>query len=145
MKGIVYMLQSKRFAKPGFSMMELMVYMAIVIVIISLLAPSLKRIFGKSELLQTKNTLTIVNHAVQEYRMDVHAYPQSLKDVDKRPEGVTGWSGSYLPEKLQGKEITDAWGQEIVYKLNPKGTTPPYQLYSLGDPSKDDERIYADD
>lgn len=139
------MIYSKRFAKPGFSMMELMVYMGIVMVIISLLAPSLKRVFGQSELLQAKNTLKIIDHAVQEYRMDVHMFPQSLTDLDKKPEGVSGWRGSYLPEKLQGKPVEDPWRQDIVYKLNPKGSNPPYQLYSLGDPLKDDERIYPED
>jgi type II secretion system protein G len=130
--------------QPGFSVVELLISLGIIIMIMSFVVPGLAKIMGKSKEASTKNTLKIVNQAINEYKMDVQGPLNSLEDLDKRPaEGAANWRGSYLPEAMQGKEIVDAWGQPIVYKKNERGAKKSYELYSTGDPEKEEEKIEA--
>ncbi len=134
--------ESKSFQQ-GFSVVELMISLGIIMLIMSFVAPGLLKLVGKGNVASTQNTLKLVNQAILDYKMDVHVLPNKLEDLDKRPEGVQGWSGSYLPEKMQGQEILDAWQQPIVYKKNERGAKKSYELYSNGDPEKEEQKIEA--
>lgn len=127
----------------GFSVVELMISLGIIMLILSFVAPGLLKLLTKGNQAATKNTLNIVKQAILEYKSDVHVVPDKLADLDKKPEGINGWNGSYLPESMQGKEIVDAWNQPLVYKKSQKGSAKPYELYSEGDPEKEEDKIYA--
>ncbi len=129
--------------KPGFSVIELMISLGIIALILSFVAPGLSKLLKKGERASTQNALQLVNQAVLEYKSDVHGLPEKIEDLDKRPDGVSGWNGSYLPEKMQGNEVVDGWNEPIIYKKNPRGSEKSYQLYSMGDPSKEEDRIDA--
>ncbi len=129
--------------KSGFSVIELMISLGIIMLILSFVAPGLSKLMKKGERASTQNVLQLVSQAILEYRADVHGLPEKLEDLDKRPADVAGWNGSYLPEKMQGKEIVDGWNEPIVYKKNQRGSAKAYELYSMGDPSKDEDRIDA--
>ena len=128
-------------AQSGFSLIELMISLVIILAIIGMIAPSFARIIGKGNQATTKNTLKVLKQAITEYNIDTHQWPIALINLEKRPEGVSGWSGPYLADsKWSGKEVEDAWGQPLVYKKNPKGVKPVYELYSHGDPDKEEYR-----
>ena len=127
----------------GFSIFELMIALAIIAVILGMVVPNAMKILGKGVRSKTQNILKVVEQAIFEYKADVHVLPEKLEDLDKRPEGVQGWNGSYLPEKMQGNQIVDGWNQPLVYKKNPKGAAKAYELYSNGDPEKEEDRIDA--
>lgn len=127
----------------GFSVIELMISLAVIMMIMSMVAPGLLKLLNRSDRAATQNVLKIVNQAILEYKSDVHALPEKLEDLDKKPESVTGWNGSYLPEKMQGKEIVDGWNEPIVYKKLARGSAKSYELYSMGDPAKEEDRIDA--
>ncbi len=137
------MVHTHKSLKPGFSVVELLISLGIIMLIMSFVVPGLAKIMGKGSAASTKNTLKMVNQAILDYQMDVRIVPNKLEDLDKRPEGVSGWSGPYLPDSMQGKEIRDAWQQPIVYKKNERGSKRPYELYSNGDPDKEEEKIEA--
>ena len=127
----------------GFSVIELMISLAIIMLIMSMVAPGLLKLLNRGDRAATQNILKLVNQAILEYKADVHALPEKLEDLDKRPENVTGWNGSYLPEKMQGKEIVDGWNELVMYKKLPRGSAKAYELYSMGDPTKEEDRIDA--
>jgi type II secretion system protein G len=130
--------------QPGFSVVELLISLGIIMLIMSFVVPGLAKVMGKGSAASTKNTLKVVNQAILDYQMDVHVVPSKLEDLQKRPEGMHGWSGPYLPENVvQEGEVLDAWHQAIVYKKNERGAKRPYELYSLGDPAKEEEKIEA--
>ena len=137
------MFDVKKTLQSGFSMIELMISIAIIVVILGLVVPNAMKVLGKGKTASTQNTLKVINGAILEYKLDVNALPAKLEDLDKRPADVQGWNGSYLPEKMQGKEVQDAWGQPIVYKKNERGSKKAYELYSNGDPEKEEDRIDA--
>ena len=129
--------------QPGFTMIELMISLAIIMVILGMVVPGAMKMLGKGNRAATQNTLKVIDSAIFEYKSDVHALPTKLEDLDKRPEGIQGWNGSYLPEKMQGKEVVDGFGQPLVYKINARGSKKAYELYSNGDPEKEEDRIDA--
>lgn len=139
------MVSQHKSLQSGFSLIELMISLVIILAIIGMIAPSFARILGKGNEATTKNTLKIAKQAITEYNIDTHQWPTTLADLEKRPDGISGWSGPYLADsKWSGKEIEDAWGQPLVYKKNEKGAKPPYQLYSHGNPDKEEDRIDAE-
>ncbi len=137
------MIEIKKSTQAGFSIIELMISLAIIMVILGMVVPGAMKMLGKGNRAATQNILRIVNQAVFEYKADVNRLPEKLEDLDKRPENVSGWNGSYLPEKMQGTEILDGYGQPLVYKINPAGSKKAYDLYSQGDPEKEEDRIEA--
>lgn len=137
------MIGMKKTAQSGFSIVELMISIAVIAIILGMVIPGAMRLLNKGNSATTQNILKVVNSAIFEYKADVHSLPAKLDDLDKRPEGVTGWNGSYLPDRMQGKEVVDGWGQPLVYKLNARGSKKAYELYSNGDPEKEEDRIDA--
>ena len=144
MKGSIDMVYKDKSVQSGFSVVELIISLGIIMLIMSFVVPGLSKIMGKGHAASTKNTLKLVNQAIMDYKMDVHVVPSSLEDLDKRPEGVSGWNGPYLPESMQGTPPVDAWDQLIVYVKNERGAKRPYHLFSQGDPEKEEDRINAD-
>src|SRR3989339_659252 len=139
------MISENKSLQSGFSLIELMISLVIILAIIGMIAPSFARILGKGHEATTKSALKTAKNAITEYNIDTHQWPTTLADLEKRPEGVSGWSGPYLADsKWSGKDVEDAWGQPLVYKKNEKGVKPPYQLYSNGDPDKEEDRIDAE-
>ncbi len=133
----------QQYLQPGFTMIELMIGLAVIVIFLGFVVPNGMKILGKGSRASTQNTLRVVNAAIFEYKADVHSLPAKLQDLDKRPEGIQGWNGSYLPEKMQGQEIVDGWNQPIVYKVNERGSKKAYELYSIGDQEKEEDRIDA--
>ena len=138
------MISENKSLQSGFSLIELMISLVVIMGIMAMVVPAFSRILFKGHLAATQNTLKIVKNAITEYNMDTHQWPTTLADLDKKPEGVSGWSGPYLADsKFAGKEVEDDWGQSLMYKKNEKGVKPAFQLYSNGDPDKEEDRIDA--
>ena len=138
------MISENKSLQSGFSLIELMISLVIILAILAMIMPSFSRILGKGKQATTQNALKIAKQAITEYNMDTHQWPNTLADLEKKPEGISGWSGPYLSDtKWSGGEVEDAWGQPLVYKRNEKGVKPPFQLYSNGDPDKEEDRIDA--
>lgn len=132
--------------KPGFNFIEMMVALVIIGIIVGLIGPRVMSLLGRGRRATTENSLKVLKQAVKLYQIDVGTYPNQLQDLVKKPENVNNWQGPYAgdEDKLNPELPKDAWGEDFVYKINPRGTTPPFELYSLGDPSKvDEDRIYA--
>lgn len=124
-------------AKSGFSMIELMISLAVIVLIMSFVGPRVMNFFSKGEEAATLNSLRQLQSSINEYRMNVGHYPQSLQDLTRKPEGVRNWSGPYGEES----DLEDRWGQPFVYQLKAKGSKPAYELYSVGNP--DDGKVIA--
>ena len=123
----------------GMSFIEITIVILIMGIMAAVVLPNATRWLGRGKLTATKANLEALGNVIQEYQMDVGAYPNTLSDLVTKPQDVTGWNGAYL-KKLP----KDGWQQEFVYKKNERGTQPPYELYSLGDPTQEDGRIYAE-
>lgn len=137
------MFKGNKTLQPGFNFIELLISITIIALFIGFAGPKFMRLLGKGKRTATESTLKGIGAAITEYKMDVGTYPNNLEDLIKKPENAANWQGPYLA-KNEGDVASvplDAWTQPIQYKLNDRGVQPPFELYSLGDPDKEDDRI----
>lgn len=122
----------------GFTLLEI----AVVALIIGVLVAGA---FGGMQFLQrakqdaTRRKLVAVVTTLEQYRNMVGEYPTDLQEL------IDGPSNPKLRRRfgeplVKEKELEDAWNQPFVYTVNPKGTRPPYEIYSIG--STGEAQIY---
>ena len=128
--------------KPGFNFIELMIALVVIGLIMGMIGPKVMSLLGRGRVTTTKNTLKVMKSAVKQFQIDTGKLPESLQDLVQKPSDVNNWDGPYLDD--DATELPkDAWGEDLVYKKNDRGVKPPFQLYSHGDPEKEDGRIDA--
>jgi general secretion pathway protein G len=137
------MFKKNKLLQPGFNFIEMMVALVIIGIIVGLVGPRVFSILGRGRTTATKNTLKVIATGIQQYFTDVGTYPNTLEDLIKKPESAQNWQGPYAGDETKGAiEIpADAWGQAIKYKKNERGAIPPFDLWSEGDPEKEEDRI----
>lgn len=127
--------------QPGMSFIEIMIVIAIIGTFLAVVAPNLTSWLGRGQKSATLSSLQTLSNALETYQMDTGHYPDSLEDLINQPADESNWNGPYLRKKQVPQ---DGWKQEFSYKRNEKGAQPPYELFSYGDPKKEDDKIYAE-
>jgi general secretion pathway protein G len=122
-------------AQAGYSLLELLVVLAILALIIGIAAPRVMGYFeaskGKAAKIQIQNIVTTLDL----YKMDNNTYPsetQGLKALVEKPEGATNWNGPYL---TRADGIIDPWSRPYLYKV--PGVHGAVDVSSLGADGKD--------
>lgn len=117
----------------GFTLLELLVVMAIIGLLASLVAPRYLSQIAKSEIQTARAQLDSLEKALDTYRLDVGHYPntaQGLSALIERPANNMKWKGPYLKKGLP----LDPWGNPYVY-VSP-GRRGDFDLSSLGNDGK---------
>jgi general secretion pathway protein G len=76
----------------GFTLLELMVVMAIILVLLGMAAGKYQRSIMRSREAALHQDLRVMREAIQQYTLDKEAAPQSLEDLVDKKDG----SGGYL-------------------------------------------------
>jgi general secretion pathway protein G len=134
----------KRATQSGFTLMELLVAIAILGIIMAIAVPGFMKVLEGQRKTTTKQTLKSVQQAIELFEMQMARVPAQLDDLLRKPEPseyydpavLNNWQeGGYLKEN---KYPLDSWGQKLQYELTGEGAAHPYELYSYG--SKDGKR-----
>jgi general secretion pathway protein G len=116
----------------GFTLLELLVVLAILGLLIGLVAPAALRQLGSAKEKIAHQSIERLAGVLDIYKLDVGIYPsteQGLQALITRPSGVTHWNGPYLKgEKLP----EDPWGRPFVYRSPSQRPGHEYDLLSLG-------------
>jgi len=113
----------------GFTLLELLVVMAIIGLLAGYVGPRYFAQIGKSEVKVARAQMDSLEKALDQYRLDTGHYPsqeQGLAALTKRPANEPRWDGPYLKKDLP----LDPWGRAFVYKV--PGEKSEYDLISLG-------------
>jgi len=114
--------------KPGFTLIEILV--AVVIVgIMAAVGFGAFRYFQTAKRTTTQARLATVRSGIEMYKATTNQLPSRLDDLVKKPANVKGWQGDYVGGE---DDLKDAWGNEFEYKVNPKGSGHPFELFSYG-------------
>lgn len=123
---------SKRGALPdyyrgGFTLLELLVVLAILAMITAFAAPEVMRYLSGARSDSARVEIESLGNAIDLYRLDVGRCPPDLEALLEKPSDARGWNGPYLRKQ----EIPrDPWGHDYVYKC--PGDHGAYDLISLG-------------
>ena len=134
-----------RHKKSGFTLVELLVVLVILMVIGTIAVQNFSGEEDKAEVKATKASFTQIETALERYKLDVGSYPsedEGMIALMQAPEGDEGnWAGKYLSKQ---KSILDAWGNDYLYSMpGPEGES--YEIVSLGaDGEEGGEKFSAD-
>jgi general secretion pathway protein G len=113
----------------GFTLLELLVVVAIIGLLAGFVAPRYFGQIGKSEVATAKAQLDALEKALDQYRIDTGRYPGGelgLKALVERPQNEPKWNGPYLRKAVP----LDPWGKPYIYKV--PGEKSEFDLVSYG-------------
>ena len=113
----------------GFTLLELLVVVAILGMLVGYVAPRYFGQLGKSEVTTARAQVEALGTALDQYRLDTGRYPTTelgLAALLERPQNEPKWNGPYLKKNVP----LDPWGKPYLYKS--PGERGEYDLVSLG-------------
>jgi general secretion pathway protein G len=100
-----------RLGARGFTLIEILVVMAIIGVIVALVASRLVTGGAQAKRQTTKITISQIVASIEHYSLDIGYPPERLDDLVHKPDSIANWGGPYIDDK----ELLDAWGHRFVY------------------------------
>lgn len=125
----------KSTAEDGFTLVELLVVLAILGLLAAFIAPQVIGQFTRAKADVGELRLQNLIATLDLYYLDMGQYPtteEGLPALVRRPEGGTRWAGPYLRDE---KMLTDPWGEPFLYRA--PGEHGPYDLYTYGADKKE--------
>ncbi|NCP09238.1 MAG: type II secretion system protein GspG [Deltaproteobacteria bacterium CG17_big_fil_post_rev_8_21_14_2_50_51_6] len=108
-------MMEKKKRREGFTLIELLIVMVILGLLAALVGPRMFGKVGSSKLKAAKAQISLLETALDTYRLDVGKYPttdQGLEVLRTKPSDVEKWDGPYLPKDVP----MDPWGKPYVYR-----------------------------
>lgn len=116
----------------GFTLLELLVVVAIIGLLAAYVGPRYVAQLNKSEMTAAKTQIEAIARALESYRLDNGNYPSpetGLRALRDRPTNQPRWNGPYLQKDVP----VDPWGNAYVYRLtNAASIGRDFELFSLG-------------
>lgn len=114
----------------GFTLLELLVVVAIIGLLAAYVGPKYFSQLGKSEQSVARSQVEAFNRALGAYRLDVGGFPsteEGLVALLARPAGATKWNGPYLEKAVP----PDPWGRAYQYRA-PGANGADFDIVSYG-------------
>jgi general secretion pathway protein G len=116
----------------GFTLLELLVVVAIIGLLAAYVGPKYFTQIGRSEQAVAKSQLEAFSRALGAYRIDVGSFPtteEGLAVLNTKPSDsakATKWNGPYLEKSAP----LDPWGKPYIYRS--PGSKGDFELISYG-------------
>jgi|GraSoiStandDraft_34_1057297.scaffolds.fasta_scaffold547981_2 general secretion pathway protein G len=114
----------------GFTLVELLVVLAILGLLVAIAAPQVMRQLGGAKSETAGIQIEKLGGVLDLYRLEVGAYPTSSEGLNAlvdRPVSVPTWNGPYLKNSAS---LIDPWGRPYQYRS--PGDHGTYDLWTLG-------------
>lgn len=110
---------TKRRRSRGFTLIEILVVMAIIGMLAVMVAPNLFRQQAGAMRDAALSQISSLETALDSYRLDMNEYPDSLAELMENESGSASWNGPYLRREVP----SDPWGNEYIYQSDGRNFT----------------------
>ena len=110
----MYGINKKLQIQSGFTLIEILVVMAIIAMLAVMVAPDIFNRQAGAMRDGAMAQISALETALDAYRIDMNEYPDSLEGLVDNESGRAAWNGPYL----RGDVPMDPWGNEYAYEGN---------------------------
>ncbi|MBK5971207.1 MULTISPECIES: type II secretion system major pseudopilin GspG [Thiorhodovibrio] len=123
-------IRHRRGISRGFTLVELLVVLAILGLLAGLVGPQVMKFLGSSKTKTAKLQIEDLSATLDLYRLELGQYPgtsEGLAALVKDPGNAPNWKGPYLKKAQVPK---DPWGNEYQYRS--PGEHGPFDIITFG-------------
>ena len=116
----------------GFTLLEVLVVIAIIGLLVGLVAPAALRQLGGARVSVAKQSIERLGSVLDMYKLDVGSYPATsdgLQALIEKPGGVNNWNGPYVKSETAA---LDPWNHPYVYRSPSQRSGHDYDICSRG-------------
>jgi general secretion pathway protein G len=120
----------------GFTLMEVLLVLAILVILGALVAMNFGNVLGKADRDAARSQIGLFEPAVKMYFLHVKQYPTTLEALRTVPNDLpnpTKWVGPYLEKNVP----LDPWGRPYQYASPGRYNLDSYDIWSLGPDGQD--------
>jgi len=122
-------------ADAGFTLLELLVVLGILVMVMTLAAPQVLGYLGQARSQTAQVQLKNISTALELFYLQNGGYPTEqvgLSALVKAPSGLPNWNGPYLKSE---EGLIDPWGHPYRYRV--PGRRSKFEVYTLGRDNKE--------
>jgi general secretion pathway protein G len=119
----------------GFTLVELMVVLLVLVMLATIAAPRVTKYLRKAKQQTARVQVEALSSAVEGFHLDMGRYPtqeESLTVLVQPPAEAGPWDGPYIKKR---ESLTDPWGRLYIYRR--PGQHGDFDIYTFGADGKE--------